>query len=65
VQPGEFIGELRWYSGDGPDAEADFRATAAQAPESWPWWPLVGGRDGLDDTLLALRETLEQMRRWG
>ena len=65
--PGEFIGEMRWDRGGtgGPFAETDFRATAEQAGERWPWWSVVGGPDALDDVLTSLRATLARMQQWG
>jgi hypothetical protein len=62
---GEFNLDSRWRDDDGPQAEISFREEAAQAGDEWAWWPLVGGRDGLDATLIALREYLQRLRRFG
>lgn len=62
--PGEYIGRQKWTPDAGPQAEVEFRARASQADDKWPWWPVVGGQDQLDATLLALREDLSQMGSW-
>lgn len=62
--PGEFIARWHWDHDSGaPFTELDFRATAAAAPDDWAWWPVVGGSDGLDQTLLDLRAVLQQMAK--
>jgi NAD-dependent SIR2 family protein deacetylase len=62
---GEYIGERAWSFEGGPLAEARFRQRAEDARADWPWWSLLGGRDGLDTRLAELREILKQMQRWG
>ena len=63
--PGEFIGDWKWDSESGqPTTEIEFQAVA-QAGDDWPWWSLVSGRDGLEQDLMALREDLAKMRKWG
>lgn len=62
--PGEYIGERGWTSGR-PDAETDFIAALEQAEGDWPWWEVVGGPDGWEDTLNSMREVLARHRRWG
>ena len=59
---GEFILDYRWVANNGPREEVVFRDEAGQADDDWVWWPLVGGPDGLDGTLLSLRTDLQQMR---
>ena len=67
--PGEFIGTTafggRQWVGGQLVTEADFRATAAQAREDWPWWPLIGGTDGMETTLMKMRQELAGMVRTG
>jgi hypothetical protein len=65
--PGEFIGRTafggrQWADGL-PLTETDFRTTAAQASEDWPWWPVLGGADGMETTLTGLRQELAGMVR--
>jgi hypothetical protein len=67
--PGEFIattpfGGRQWVNGQ-LVTETDFRAVAAQAGEDWPWWPVVGGADGMENTLTGLRQELAGMARSG
>jgi hypothetical protein len=67
--PGEFIGTSvfggrQWVDGQ-LVTETDFRTTAAQAREDWPWWTAVGGTDGMETTLAELRQELAGMVRNG
>ena len=63
-EAGLFIGEWRWDQGTGaPTAELEFRAAAASAPDTWPWWPIVGGPGNLEQALLDLRAELQSMKR--
>ncbi len=63
--PGEFILERRWSDDGKPFTEVEFAAVAQQADDTWPWWPYLGGREGIDATIVALRKHLHSMRRWG
>lgn len=63
--PGEFMGDYQRQADGGPLAEADFQTLADQAAGDWTWWRVVGGREGIADSLARLRRTLEAMRRWG
>jgi hypothetical protein len=67
--PGEFIGTTvfagRQLVNGQSATETDFRTTAAQADEDWPWWPTVGGADRVDTTLVGLRRELAGMARNG
>jgi hypothetical protein len=67
--PGEFIGTSvlggrQWVDGQ-LVTETDFRATAAQAPEDWPWWTVIGGTDGMETALTGVRQELAGMVRNG
>lgn len=67
--PGEFIGTTvfgrrQWTDGQ-PMTETDFRTVAEQAGEDWPWWPVVGGADGMETTITGLRQELADMVRPG
>lgn len=67
--PGEFIGTSpfggrQWVDGQ-LVTEADFRATAGQAGDDWPWWAVVGGPGGMGATLTGLGEELAGMVRYG
>ena len=63
--PGQFIGERSWTTDARRRAEVDFLETASQAPDDWPWWPIVGGRDSLDTYVGELSEALNGMTRHG
>jgi hypothetical protein len=67
--PGEFIGSSpfggRQWSDGQPITETDFRATAGQASDDWPWWLAVGGPAELDAALSGLRQELSMMARSG
>jgi hypothetical protein len=60
---GAFIGEWQWDADGRPHSEVEFQSAADQADDHWAWWPIVGGPTGIADTLSALRETLQQLRR--
>ncbi len=60
---GEFIGEFPWRGDGQPAAEVEFRARAAEAGDEWPWWDVVGGREGIETALGELREILNRLRR--
>ncbi len=62
---GEFIGDWQWNSDDVPLTEVDFLSDLEQADDAWPWWQVVGGRDGAAATISALRDDLKKVRRWG
>lgn len=63
---GEFIGEWKWdWERDVPTSETDFCVAAEQADDQWPWWSVVGGRDGLDGVLTSLRQDFKKQRRLG
>lgn len=59
---GEFIGDFQWRGEGQPAAEVEFRARAAEAGDDWPWWDVVGGRDGIETALGELREILNRLR---
>lgn len=61
--PGEFIGERSWTA-QGRQSDLDFLEEAAQAPDDWPWWPIIGGRDGYETFLGGLTEALNEMDRF-
>ncbi len=60
--PGLYISELSWTDGK-PSAERDFVAALERADDDWPWWPVLGGRDGYQQVLDSLREVLLEMYR--
>jgi hypothetical protein len=62
---GEFVGEGAWVYDGGPRAEVSFRRVADGADLDWPWWPVLGGPDNLDQRLLDYRETLKRYQRFG
>ncbi|MGY1825982.1 SIR2 family protein [Blastococcus sp. SYSU DS0541] len=64
VPDGEYVYEGRWTD-DGPVAERDFRAALDRADDDWPWWPLLGGRDGYASVLDGLRQVLVKLLRDG
>lgn len=59
---GEFIGEMRWIGGQ-LQAERDFLAALNRADEDWPWWSVLGERDGYQQVLDNLRERLVELQR--
>ena len=59
---GVFIQDSHWLQDGRLQTEVEFRSCADRADDDWPWWPIVGGPDGLDDTLGSLRNTLARMR---
>jgi hypothetical protein len=63
--PGEFLGDSQWTHDDQPLVETDFRATAQQADDQWPWWQVIGGTgiDCLNTALGSFREYLAAVRR--
>jgi hypothetical protein len=61
---GEYIGERGWNFDSVPFAEMRFRQCAEEAPADWPWWSLLGGREGFDTRLAELRAILKKMQRW-
>jgi hypothetical protein len=62
--PGEFIGEYQWNREDGLVWEADFRTHGDRG--AWGWGPGEEGEaDTFNETLGALSETLQGMRRFG
>lgn len=63
--PGEFVGEGQWLSDGRLRSEAEFVALAERQDDSWPWWPYVGGREGLNATVESVREVLAHYTRWG
>lgn len=63
--PGEYIGERAWNPDGRPYSEIEFVASLQQADDQWPWWDVVGGRDGWSDTLGSLRDVLVKQQRWG
>lgn len=65
ANPGEFIGERSWRPDARRLAEVDFLERAGQAPDDWPWWPIVGGRDNVHSYVSGLSEALNAMRRHG
>lgn len=65
ANPGEFIGERNWTRDGRRRAEIDFLEQANQAPDDWPWWPVVGGRDNLEKYVSELSEELHAMTRHG
>lgn len=65
ANPGEFIGELSWTRDGRRRADIDFLERASKAPDDWPWWPVVGGRDNLQKYVTELSEVLNGMIRHG
>ena len=63
--PGEFLGDYHWTHDDQPLMETDFRVTAQQTDDQWPWWQVIGGSDSdsLDTALSSFREYLAAVRR--
>jgi hypothetical protein len=62
---GEFLLEGRWNQEGKSRAELDFVAELARAADDWPWWPVVGGREGYQQVLDDLRQALQPSVRWG
>jgi hypothetical protein len=62
--PGEYVGEWQWLADGRLRSEAAFVATAERADDTWAWWPYVGGRAGLPETVKSLRELLVRYQRW-
>ncbi|SDY62762.1 SIR2-like domain-containing protein [Geodermatophilus africanus] len=64
VPDGEYVYEGRWTD-TGLMAERDFLAALDRADDDWPWWPLLGDRDGYQLVLDNLRQVLLQLQRYG
>lgn len=65
VVPGEFIDDSGWdWSAEEPYAARTFRDIAARMPETWPWWPVLGAVEDMEQHIAALSQTLKPLRRW-
>ncbi len=58
---GEFLSQ---WGAEQPRTETEFRDAAVQEGDDWPWWPVVGGADRMETTLVELRRELTKLVRF-